>query len=68
MAKSITIELINEKALKLLREMEASKLIRLKKHKSKSTRVDWSKFKGAMSKQPISEVDKQLKELRSAWE
>jgi hypothetical protein len=27
--------------------------------------VDWTKYKGAMSKQPLSEINQQLDELRS---
>jgi len=30
--------------------------------------MDWSKYKGAMSKQPLNEIGKQLKELRNEWE
>ncbi|MCC5931346.1 MAG: hypothetical protein JJU28_19005 [Cyclobacteriaceae bacterium] len=61
--RTITIDIINEEAIHLLKDMELLKLIRLRQvdigHK------DWSKYKGAMSKQPIEEVDQQLKEIRS---
>lgn len=67
--KTITVEIINEKALKLLKELETLKLIRLKKSKSgsKKSTIDWSKYKGSMSKQPIEEVNRQLKNLRNEW-
>ena len=68
--RSITIDIINEKALNLLRDMELLKLIRLRKEKPEGKRsaLNWSKYKGAMSKEPISEVDHQLNDLRSDWE
>jgi hypothetical protein len=68
--RTITIDIINEKALNLLRELELLKLIRLRKDKpgEKPAAMDWTKYKGAMSKQPLSEIDHQLNELRSEWE
>lgn len=68
--KTITIEIINEKALKLLQDMELLHLIRLKKEKAgqKADSPDWTKYKGAMAKQPLEEIDQQLNELRSEWE
>ncbi|HMQ48683.1 MAG TPA: hypothetical protein PKA00_14080 [Saprospiraceae bacterium] len=68
--RTITIDIINEKALKLLRVLELLKLIRLRKDKpiEKSVTMDWLKYKGAMSKQPLNDIDQQLNELRSEWE
>lgn len=68
--RTITIDIINEKALNLLRELELLKLIRLRKDKpgEKPVAMDWTKYKGAMSKQSLSEIDQQLNELRSEWE
>ncbi len=68
--QTITIDIINEKALNLLRELELLELIRLHggKHGQKSTVTDWTKYKGAMSKQPLNEIDQQLNELRNEWE
>lgn len=68
--RTITIDIINEKALNLLRDMELLKLIRLRHNQpeEKPTALDWTKYKGAMSKQPIDEVDQQLIELRNEWE
>ncbi len=64
MKRTITIEIINNKALKLLRELESMNLIKMRN----VAEVDWSKLKGSMTKQPIEEVDRQLKELRDSWE
>lgn len=67
--KTITVDILNEKAMNLLRDLELLKLIRLRREPtSQKDSTDWSKYKGAMSKQPISEVDQQLSELRSEWE
>ncbi len=65
--KTIEIDILNEKALKLLRELEHLKLIRVRKN-LKNNSVGIAKYKGAMKKQPLNEVDKQLNELRSSWE
>lgn len=66
--RTVTIDIINEKAIHLLQDLELLKLIRLRKEKAGQKGTDWGKYKGAMSKQPISEVDQQLNELRSEWE
>lgn len=68
--KTITIDIINKEAIRLLRDLELLKLIRLRKEKQvREPLIDWStKYKGSMTKQPLAEIDLQLNELRSAWE
>jgi hypothetical protein len=67
--KTITIDIINEKAIHLLQDLELLKLIRIRKEKAgQNNATDWVRYKGAMSKQPISEIDQQLNELRNEWE
>jgi len=68
--RTITVDIINEKALNLLRDLELLKLIRLRKDmpEEKPATMDWAKYKGGMSKQPLDEIDQQLNELRSEWE
>lgn len=68
--QTITVEVIEEKAMKLLKGVEQLQLIRLRQENGpKGSRVDFvKKYKGAMTKQPLSEVDKQLDELRNARE
>lgn len=68
--RTITIDIINEKALHLLQDMELLDLIRLHKDKTepKLAPTKWAKYKGAMSKQPLSDIDMQLNELRNEWE
>lgn len=68
--KTITIDIINNKAIGLLQELELLQLIRVHKEKtSPETNINWEvKYKGAMTKQPLSDTDAQIKELRDAWE
>lgn len=68
MIQTVTIDIINDKALKLLQDLENLQLIRLHKDQ-KSTKSQWTKrYKGAMTKQPLTEIDTQLNELRNQWE
>lgn len=68
--KTITIDIVNEKAIKLLQDLESLHLIRVRREKpSMETQTKWkTKFKGAMQKQPLSEVDNQLNDLRNSWD
>lgn len=68
--KVITIEIINEKVLRLFQELEALKLIKLRKMDSipSANSLDLVKFKGRMSPQSKEHVEKQLNQLRSSWE
>ncbi|WP_413669890.1 hypothetical protein ACEN9X_08100 [Mucilaginibacter sp. Mucisp86] len=67
---TVTVDIINEKAMKLLKDMELLQLIRVHTEtKEYSKNKNWiAKYKGAMTKQPLPEVDAQLKELRDGWE
>lgn len=67
---TVTVDIINEKAMKLLEDMELLQLIRVHTEiKEHSNNKNWiTKYKGAMTKQPLPEVDAQLKELRDGWE
>jgi len=69
--KTITIDLLNDKALNLLKDLELLKIIRLRKEKIEHTAPSGNlieKYKGAMTKQPVEEIDQQLKDLRNEWE
>ena len=68
--QSITIDILNSKALKLLQDLEQLHLIRVHKDTPhKATPNNWAaKYKGAMTKQSLSEIDTQLNELRNEWE
>lgn len=67
--RTVTIDILNEKTMHLLRDLELLQLIRLRKDKMvKNENVDWSKYQGAMTKQPLDEVHNQLAKLRDEWE
>lgn len=70
MKQTLTIDIINDKALKLIQDMELLKLIRVRKEKPQQEgAIYWTaKYKGAMQKQPLNEVDDQLNDLRRSWE
>jgi hypothetical protein len=66
---TVTVDIINQKALKLLEDLELLQLIRVRREKKNDGgTVDWKCYKGAMQKQPIEQVDKQLNQLRQDWE
>lgn len=67
--KTVTIDILNNKAIKLLHDLEQLKLIRVRKQESpNSSDINWTeKYKGAMTKQPLDKVDNQLNELRNEW-
>lgn len=68
--QTITIDVINKKALRLLKDLELLQLIRMRKEREfQRTSIDWAtKYKGAMTKQPMIDIDRQLNELRNEWE
>lgn len=69
--QTLTIDIINNKALKLLQDLELLQLIRVRRENQppKSTTVNWViKYKGAMTKKPLADTDNQLNELRNEWE
>ncbi|MCF8426621.1 MAG: hypothetical protein K9H61_08010 [Bacteroidia bacterium] len=68
--QTITIDIINNKAIKLLQDLELLQLIRLRKENQEPlAETNWElKYKGSMTKQSNFEIDNQLKELRDGWE
>ena len=68
--KTITIDIINNKAIKLLQDLEMLQLIRMRKEKTlPEAPINWAaKYKGSITKQLLSDIDHQLNELRNAWE
>ncbi len=72
MPQSIVIDILNQKAFKLLKDLEDLDLIRLKEGpapQTDSALPDWaSEFKGKMARQPLEEVERQLDELRKEWD
>jgi hypothetical protein len=69
--QTVTIDIINHRALKLLQDLELMQLIRFHKkdNKEKIGNQEWiSRHKGTMTKQVIDDVNSQLNELRNEWE
>jgi hypothetical protein len=68
--QTLTIDIINDKAINLLNDLEMLQLIRVRKQASdKVTTTDWpTRYKGAMEKQPLDKIDEQLTNLRNSWE
>jgi len=69
MIRTVTIDIINEKALKLLKELELLQLIRVRKETEQQVPLNWTdRYKGAMTKQSTSDIEAQLHEIRNSWE
>lgn len=67
--QTVTVDIINNKAVRLLQDLELLQLIRVHKEKQQPNVTNWAaKYKGAMNKQPLSDIDNQLSELRNEWE
>lgn len=68
MRHTVTIDIINEKAIKLLEDLEVLQLIRLHKENVPTITLWKEHYKGAMTKQPLADIDSQLQQLRNEWE
>lgn len=68
--RTITIDIINEKAERALEELEQRHLIRMRnKNEIPAQKIDWSKkYKGVMTKDSPEAIESQLNELRREWE
>jgi hypothetical protein len=68
--QTITIDIINNKAVRLLQDLELLQLIRMRREKQPAApATNWAtKYKGAMTKQPLTDIDNQLNQLRNEWE
>jgi hypothetical protein len=68
--QTLTIEILNSKAIGLLLDLERLQLIKLRGEKQQNEAgINWiAKYKGAMSKQDTYDIDNQLNELRNEWE
>jgi len=69
--RTITLDILNDKAFDLLKDLELLKVIRLRKDSIVSEEPKTNliaKYKGSMQKQSISDVDQQLDDIRNEWE
>lgn len=65
--QTLKVDIIDDKALNLLKDLELLKLIRLHKESDEDETGSTVKYKGAMTKQPLEEVNIQLQNLRNDW-
>jgi len=68
---TITLDILDEKAINLLKDLESLKIIRL--HETNEADIitpakSVKKYKGLMTSQSIEEIEKQLNDLRNEWE
>lgn len=68
--QTVTIDIINTKAVKLLQDLEELDLIHIHKENVQFLVKTDSvlKYKGTMTKQPLEVIQSQLDELRNGWE
>ena len=69
--QTVTIDIINNKAIRILKDLELLQLIHLRKEEIRmsTSTFNWAtKYKGTMTKQSLIDIDNQLKELRNEWE
>jgi hypothetical protein len=67
--QTIVIELINKKAMQILRDLEELKLIRLHQGKSKEAdkSIKPSQLRGSISKKTTKQLLEHIEQSRSEW-
>ncbi|TCD02395.1 hypothetical protein EZ449_18735 [Pedobacter frigidisoli] len=69
--RTITLDILDDNALNLLKDLELLKVIRLRRDNQPetfSTEDLVKKYKGSMVSQSKEEIDNQLESLRNEWE
>ncbi len=66
--RTVTVELRNKNALRLLKDLELANIIRVldKDIKAEKTKLS-SKLRGAISKERAQELNEQLNQMRNEW-
>ena len=67
--KTITLDILDDRVTAILMNMESLGLIQLHKDESFDTQFTSLviKYNGAMSKQSIEEIERQISDLRNGW-
>ena len=67
--RTVTVELRNNNALRLLKDLELANIIRVldKDNKKEKTKLSAS-LRGAISKERAQELNEQLNQMRNEWE
>jgi hypothetical protein len=69
--QTVTLDILDDNALNLLKDLETLNVIRLHtvKQDSNARSIDAIKsYKGLMTKQTLGEIEHQLKDLRNEWD
>jgi len=66
--KTITVELLNSNALRLLEDLELANLIRLLDVPKKDNQNLSAKLRGVISTERANELNEQLNKIRKEWE
>ena len=70
--KTITLDILNDRAVDLLKDLEALNVIKVhdnnvnEEHSKQINRI--KSLKGKMAQQSREEIDKQLNDLRNEWD
>jgi len=66
--RTVKVELLNNNALRLLKDLELANIIRVldKEKKKKATSLSGS-LRGSISKERALELNKQLNQMRNEW-
>ncbi len=68
MDNTLLIQVTNQKAIGLLRELEELKLIKVLKGDKKSSKTKLSeKYRGIISKEQAESLNQHIKQMRSEW-
>ena len=67
--QTVTVELTNINALRLLKDLELANIIRVLDNEKKKEKVSVSaSLRGAISKERAKELNDQIDQMRSEWE
>lgn len=68
MIKTVTLDIINEKALLLLHNLEDLNLVKLHQVEESNADASWfQSFKGSITKQTPEQIEQQFQSLRNEW-
>jgi hypothetical protein len=66
--QTITIDLINSRAIKLLEELQELELIRIHQQEAEKKSSPFEDFRGVLAPRPMEEVEEEFKKVRSEWD
>jgi hypothetical protein len=68
--KTLTLEILDDRAINILKDLELRKLIRIQGNDGQTNTKPAdlaAKYSGAMTQQSLADIDKQLSDLRNEW-